>query len=483
MSYSFALDSDSSKPLYEQLYEALRRSIEDGELKSEDKLPSKRQLSAQLGISQNTVEAAYEQLVIEGYIQSVPRSGFYVSHVMPLEKITRQPVSELAGAPAAETFLFDLKTNTVDTASFPFSTWARLSRRILQDDYMDLLSMTDPQGDLELRQAITRYLHTYRGVNCQADQLVIGAGTEYLLSLIIQLFSRQTLYGIENPGYEKTRQILQSQGSLIFPVDVDAEGLSLEALERSRADIAYITPSHHFPLGIVMPYQRRQAILEWAGRQENRYIIEDDYDSEFRFSGRPIPSLQGLDQREKVIYLGTFSRSIAPSMRISYMVLPRHLLLRYREKLLFYASTVSHFEQRILNAFIREGYFERHLNKMRQIYRSRKELFLDAITSWTFIDQLSIAGSDAGLHLIIYFPTYVSEVNLIQTARKYQIKVYGLNRYFHSDQMSKKEAKPEVTGQPGIILGYAHYDEVSLMEAASRLGEIWKPCICEKDSV
>lgn len=243
----------------------------------------------------------------------------------------------------------------------------------MHDENRLLLEPAHPQGDYPLRESIARYLHAYRGVRCQPEQIIIGAGTEFLIGLIIQMLGRDRVYAVENPGYPKTFRIFQGAGARVRLVGLDGDGIRPDALLLSGADCVYITPSHHFPLGVIMPVNRRMQLLNWANAGENRFIIEDDYDSEFRFGGRPIPALQGLDMNDRVIYLSNFSKSIAPSIRISYMVLPPSLLAVYRRELLFYASSVSRFEQYTLCRFLSDGHFERHLNRMRGIYRARKD--------------------------------------------------------------------------------------------------------------
>ncbi len=465
--FTLILDSDSTMPMYQQLYGFIKDEIKTGNLQSGEKLPSKRSLSDHLKISQSTVETAYGQLVAEGYIQSVPKSGYYVNK---LETLTIPPVkSEIRKTDTdpvyTKQYRYDFRTNTVDTASFPFGTWARIVKEIMRDENRELLHAAHPQGDSALRGCIAKYLHAYRGVHCTEEQIVIGAGTEYLFGLIIQLLGQNAVYAVENPGYAKTHRILMSYGRRTNCIGMDEMGICSLALERSDSSVVYTTPSHHFPLGIVMPVNRRMQLLKWANKQEGRYIIEDDYDSEFRFSGRLIPSLQGLDAHNKVIYLGTFSKSLAPSIRISYLVLPSSLLDSYRENLFFYSSTVSRFEQMTLCRFIRNGHYERHVNRMRILYRGRKDKLVQEIRKLPFAGKIEIVGENAGLHLLLRIHASVSERDLVLAAESRGVKLYGLSEFY----IGPKTAMPHST----VVLGYADFDFEEIEKAVSLIQAAW----------
>ena len=286
------LDPSLGRPLYEQLYLQLRRDIESGSLIAGEKLPSKRALSAHLKVSVVTVEGAYGQLLAEGYIRSEPKRGFFVSPLEiaspPAQQAPSVPVAEAAAAPIPE---YDFATNAVDAVHFPFSTWAKLMRQVLTREDSGLLSAIEPQGVPALRAAIVQYLHDFRGITANPDQVVVGAGSEYLIGILFQLLGREGGYAVEDPGYLKVSRILAHQGALVCPIPLDDQGLRVDALRWSGARVVHVTPSHHYPLGTVMPVGRRRELLSWAAEIPERYIIEDDYDSEFRFSGRPIPAL------------------------------------------------------------------------------------------------------------------------------------------------------------------------------------------------
>lgn len=451
-------------PLYRQLYDCLKKGIADGSVKAGEKLPSKRRLAANAHISQNTVEAAYGQLVAEGYVRAVQKSGYFVCKldgVMPVHRPS--PASSCEPAKERNGYKYDFRTNTVDTSQFPFAAWSRITRDIMREENRGILSVSHPQGDYALRESIAGYLHEFRGVNYLPDQVVIGAGTEYLLGMIVQILGSGNVYAVENPGYRKTWQVLKSFNADVALVELDREGLSVRQLEETQANVVYITPSHHFPLGVVMPVNRRLQFLKWANGQEGRYIIEDDYDSEFRFTGRPIPALQGMDE-DRVIYISTFSKSLAPSIRVSYMVLPARLLEEYRLNFSFYSSTVSRFEQFILHKFIADGHFEKHLNRMRNLYKSRKDALAEQI-KMRFGSRFEIIGENAGLHLLLKSDGSLTEKELVNRAAQAGVKVYGLSEYY----IKPVEEMPENT----VILGYANFNPGQITDAVSILHAAW----------
>ena len=332
---TYHLKPHDQQPLYEQLYHAVRADIMSGALPGGTRLPSKRQLAANLRVSQITVETAYGQLAAEGYIASAPRRGYFVQEqlAVPVSEQQESPAPTLPPISASEeTYPYDFRTDFVDNGCFPFSTWARLSRSVLSEYSSALLRATDPCGAAELREEIVRYLHDFRGINVSPDNILIGAGSEYLMHLVIQLLGRDRVYALENPGYRKLYQIFAVNGVTVRPTPLDKHGLRADALAASDASVVYLTPSHHFPLGTVMTAARRLEILRWASEAPDRYIIEDDYDSEFRYASRPIPALGELDRTGRVVYVNTFAKSLAPGLRIGYLVLPNALMARYRER-------------------------------------------------------------------------------------------------------------------------------------------------------
>lgn len=459
------LDAGDRRPLYEQLYRHIRGEIEAGRLKAGTRLPSKRALATHLKVSVVTVEGAYDQLLAEGYLRSEARRGFFVQAGAQEPQPERGPAPSLQ-EPIRPSYRWDFSTGGVDTALFPFSTWAKLMREVLSGQEDRLLSTPHPQGVPQLRQAIAAHLYRFRGIRAHPDQIVVGAGSETLISLLVQLLGRQGAYGVEDPGYGKTHRILTSCGARVEPIPLDRQGLQVDQLDAHQVRVVHVTPSHHFPLGIIMPVPRRQALLRWAGEAPGRYIIEDDYDSEFRFDGRPVPALQSLDKNERVIYLNTFAKSLAPSLRIGYMVLPPHLIRRYREEFRLYSSTVPSFEQYTLARFLERGHFERHIRRMRTIYCQRRDALLAAAKGAGLLAWGSFAGMEAGLHLLFRVSSPVPEGALVEAAAEAGVGVSPLSAY---------SITPPDTPGPVLVLGYGRLDPADMVPAMERLAAAWQP--------
>lgn len=395
-----ALDAASDVPLYEQLYRSLAAEMRTGAVPAGTRMPGKRRLAAELSVSVNTVDAAYQMLAAEGYLEARERSGFYVQEYLALpESAAPAALPKAEAVPKQRPIRYDLSTRGVDPGLFPFRTWARLQKELLYSS-PELLTHGDAQGDLALRQALAGYLEEYRGVRCGAHQIVVGAGLEYLLGLLAPLLPGSA--AVENPGYPRAKQVLENNGVACCCLPVDEDGLSIRALSDSGAAVCYVTPSHQFPTGVTMPAGRRAELLHWAARcPGRRYIIEDDYDSEFRFDTRPLPSLQGMAGADgPVVYLSTCSRSLAPSIRIAYMVLPEQLLPAWHAKYRLYSSTVSRFEQQTLARFITGGYFTRHLARERVAYKARRDALTAALQEAFAPEELHLTGLHTGLHLL-----------------------------------------------------------------------------------
>ena len=395
-----ALDAASDVPLYEQLYRSLAAEMRTGAVPAGTRMPGKRRLAAELSVSVNTVDAAYQMLAAEGYLEARERSGFYVQEYLALPESAAPATPPKAEAvPKQRPIRYDLSTRGVDPGLFPFRTWARLQKELLYSS-PELLTHGDAQGDLALRQALAGYLEEYRGVRCGAHQIVVGAGLEYLLGLLAPLLPGPA--AVENPGYPRAKQVLENNGVASCCLQVDEDGLSIRALTDTGAAVCYVTPSHQFPTGVTMPAGRRAELLHWAARcPGRRYIIEDDYDSEFRFDTRPLPSLQGMAGADgPVVYLSTCSRSLAPSIRIAYMVLPEQLLPAWHAKYRLYSSTVSRFEQQTLARFITGGYFTRHLARERVAYKARRDALTAALQEAFAPEELHLTGLHTGLHLL-----------------------------------------------------------------------------------
>lgn len=448
-------------PLYLQLYNALQQQIRTGQLQAGERLPGKRRLAADLAVSVNTVDTAYGMLAAEGYIQSIPRSGFTVCKLLNVTSRAKSPIEPPAAAPAAP-FLYDFTTSSIDTALFPFKTWRRIHQSILSQQ-PQLLNHGERSGDEVLRRAIAAHLREHRGVVCGAHQVVVGAGMEYLLGLLARLFSA-SCFAVENPGYPRTAHILQNNGAAVRFVSLDAQGMCVESLSSSGADIAYITPSHQFPTGVTMPAARRYELLTWASQAPNRYLIEDDYDSEFRFDTKPLPSLQGMDAAGRVIYVGTFSKSLAPAFRIAYIVLPQALLPRWNEEFGFYSCTVSRFEQHTLAQMMENGQFAAHLRRLRLAYRRRRDILTDALRS-TF-PKIDLQGTHTGLHLLASLPGWPDAEQLVQAAAAQSVRCSSLSSY---DAQNPRQTHAQV------VLGYAGLTDDAIAPAVQRLSLAWNP--------
>ncbi len=458
------LDSQSKKPLYEQIYAHIRQEIRTGGLKTADRLPSTRVLAEHLKVSRSTTQMAYEQLLAEGYIEAAPCRGYFVAKLDELVEAGPRTNGELlSGETAISAYEVDFSPRGIDLDSFPYNIWRKLSRNTLVDDNKEMFHSGNPQGEPGLREAIRGYLHSARGVNCSAEQIIVGAGSEYLLMLLSQILGTGHRIAMENPTYKQAYRVFASLGYQVCPVEMDGFGMEPELLQKSGADVAYVMPSHQFPTGIVMPVRRRQELLRWAAEGNDRYLIEDDYDSEFRYKGKPIPALQGMDRMGRVIYLGTFSKCIAPAIRVSYLVLPSGLLQRYREKAGFYASTVSRIDQNILYQFLAQGHFERHLNRMRAIYKAKHDILLGAIRP---LEQMfTIRGEHAGIHILLTHRENKAEEQLIRLAASAGVRVYGLSSYdIHPEHDLRSST---------VVLGYASLSEDEIRRGAELLNGCW----------
>lgn len=464
------LDPNKPQPIYMQIYQYIKNEILLHHLTPGTKLPSKRSLATQLGISTITVEGAYGQLVSEGYIYARLKSGYFVSPVEnyrqsmnffdqqqinnnnPQKKNTSpdwedsipqqetQKNSELKDSPIAPApHRVDLSSNSLLAENFPFSTWSRLLRHTISEKQQLLLTQSPTAGVAPLRQAIANHLRHFRGMDISPEQIVIGAGTEYLYELLIKLIGRDKIYCVEDPGYQKLRRIYRDNGACCIALPIDQQGMSVTALNTVSCDVIHISPSHHFPTGIITPISRRYELLGWVAAGP-RYIIEDDYDTEFRLVGRPIPSLFSIDMSNKVIYMNTFSKSLASTIRISYMVLPKPLMEEFNNKLNYLSCTVSTFEQYTLAEFINQGYFERHINRMRNNYKKLRQQLLKALTSHPDHERIKILQQSSGLYFLLQIDTSLSDRDLQARLRQKGLMLQPLQHYYQN-----RQAAPEHT--------------------------------------
>ena len=421
---TYELKKSPGVPLYEALYRCIRADILAGILLPGQKLPSKRALAQNLEVSKITVESAYNQLLSEGYIRAQEKVGYFVESI-PLS-IPRRADNVPAVITETERPLLDLTGS--GTEKFPFSVWSRLQREVMLDYGEKLLLPLPNQGIAELRQAIAAHLYAFRSMHVDPENILIGAGTDFLYNLLIQLLGREKTYAVEDPGYGKIHKIYAAGGVRCISVPMDHEGVLPAALENAK--VLHLSPAHHFPTGLVTSVPRRQELLKWAQRCDG-YIIEDDYDSEFRFDAHPKPTMQSLDRSGRVIYMNTFSKSLAPSIRISYMVLPPELMAVFRKNLGFYSCTVSSFEQYTLARFLDRGYFEKHINRMRKYYKNRRNQVVSALSRCAFSNKLTIREEDAGLHFLLKVDTPMEDAELVRFCEKNGVRLRALSSYYH----------------------------------------------------
>ena len=470
------LTDENGKHLYEQIYEYIADEIREGKLLAGEKLPSTRSLADYLQVARSTVELAYDQLASEGYIESVPYRGYYICRVEELYRIgtsggglrsEKKVAGQEDGQPGqkdsrtARYFDIDFSPNAIDMNLFPFGTWRKITRDILSGDRKELFALGEPRGDLELRKTVCRYLHASRGVNASPEQIIVGAGNDYLLLLLQYILGRGITAAFENPSYRRAFRIFSSFAARMVTVPSDENGIRVDGLLASGANVAYVMPSRQFPTGTVMPIGRRTELLRWASSAEDRYLVEDDYDSEFRYRGKPIPSLQSADTAGRVIYIGTFSKSVAPAIRISFMVLPERLMEAYEKNCSFFSSTVSRIDQTILNEFILSGAFERHLNRMRKAYREKHDLLLDCLQP--LLNRYRLSGEYAGLHMLLTSRTPAREEALLERAAARGVRIYG---------MKEAALAPFETEHATVLLGYGGLDQERIKEGIRRLDEV-----------
>ena len=452
---TYELKKSPGVPLYEALYRCIRADILSGELKAGQKLPSKRALAQNLEVSKITVEGAYGQLLAEGYIRAVEKVGYFVEQIPMSAAGTTEIPTE---TPAADNPpLLDLSGS--GTEKFPFSVWSRLQREVMLDYGEKLLLPLPNQGISPLRRAIADHLHDFRAMKVDPENILIGAGTDFLYNLLIQLLGRDKTYAVEDPGYGKIRKIYAAGGVRCISVPMDHEGVIPEKLQ--SAQVMHLSPAHHFPTGLVTSIARRQELLRWAARCDG-YIIEDDYDSEFRFDAHPKPTMQSLDRSGRVIYMNTFSKSLAPSIRIGYMVLPPELMAAFRKNLVFYSCTVSSFEQYTLARFLSRGYFEKHINRMRKYYKNRRNQVLEALNNCPFAEKLTIREEDAGLHFLLKVDTSMTDDELVRHCESRGVRLRALSSYYRLEV-------PE-NDLRCLVVNYAGLDQKELERVLSGWG-------------
>lgn len=470
--------------LYEYLYECLKKDILEGRIAAGEKLPSKREMALLHDISVKTVENAYGQLIAEGYLEAMEKRGYFAAKVshenyhihrsawaddgnrkMGYKQgdSGQESQPEACGSSAPLPCFADFtSSNTTTCAKFPLSRWNRVMRETLSSQDVLLLQTAPFQGVEKLRREIAAYLSRNRGMEVDPECILVGAGTEYLYGRLLRLLHKER-YAVEDPGYRKIARIYRDSGAECCYIPVDESGICTEKLRESGAEVVHVSPGYHFPLGTVMPIARRQELLAWASEAPGRYIVEDDYDCEFRYSGRPIPSIQSMDRQQRVIYLNTFNKTLSPALRVGYMVLPEPLMARYEQSMNYYSNTVSSFEQFALAEFMEKGYFERHISRMRKYYREYRER-IRLILKESGLPISKTGGDEAGTRILVELATTLSDAKIKQEAAKAGIKLECLSEFCHE----RKELFAHT-----LILNYADMDEAVMKEAIGRLAHIF----------
>ncbi len=449
---TYTFNNAGKMPLYEYLYKCIKDDILSGNLKAGERLPSKRSFAGNLGVSVITIENAYNQLISEGYVYSLPKRGYFVSKISHIANVKSvEPINYEKKLPEKENFV-NLSGSQTNPKNFPFSVWTRLIRNTISEKSRELMITSPSAGVYPLRVAIAKHLQSFRGMMVNPEQIVVGAGTEYLYGVLIQLLGRDKVYCVENPGYSKVYRIYKANCVDCRLVDMDSRGIIVGNLRKAGGDIAHISPTHHFPTGITMPVSRRYELLAWTNEKDGRYIIEDDYDSEFRLDGKPIPAMKSIDAGDRVIYINTFSKSLTSTIRMSYMVLPIHLSQRYEEKLSFYSCTVSNFEQYTMASFIDSGYFEKHINRMRLFYSRRRSEVMEMIEKSPLSGKCTIMEANSGLHFLLRLNTKREDREIKNALEKKGMTISALSDYYmdgtsgdeHTFVVSYSDLNPDI---------------------------------------
>ena len=427
---TYSIEKSRSVPLYEGLAEAIRQDIASGKIASGERLPSKRALAKNLGLSVMTVERAYEELEDEGFVVPSPRRGFFAACPGP-RGVPKAPRATSPVRKSERQLLADFAGSGTEPEAFPFDAWSRIMRRELRENRAALLGKQPAGGALPLRIEIARLLADFHGIEASPDRIVIGAGTEFLYGIALQLLGSGRRYALEDPGYGPAAAVWRNFGARVSFIPIDRKGMPPDLLRASGADTVHVTPSHHFPSGAVMPISRRYELLGWASDAPGRFVIEDDYDSEMRLFGRPLPALVSLDRADRVLYMNTFSKTLASSIRISWMVLPDELAERFSEKLAYYRCPVPAFEQYTLAEFLRLGYFERHLHRMREDYRRKQASLLELIRKDPVLGKGEILNSGEGLHFVLRLPPRKgTEEDAVKRAAASGVRVRPLSSFY-----------------------------------------------------
>ncbi|MBU5429315.1 PLP-dependent aminotransferase family protein [Kineothrix sp. MSJ-39] len=458
------IDKKSGVSLYGQLYEQLKQQIFSGNMAAGQRLPATRELAAEYHLSRNTVINAYRQLEVEGYIRPVTGSGYYVENLTSFKIDFPKPATfPVMSKQTAKSYDYTFVYGDLDYNCYSSKTW----RKCMLNAYdtlasKDSIAYEEPQGFSNLRHILSGYLYLSRGVKCSAEQIIFTSGHQQSMNMIASLFHRTDWgFAMEDPGYSGTRQVMEHHDFHITPVPVENDGISIDGIQNLFHTLLCVTPSHQFPLGSVLPISKRLQLLEWVKKNDG-YIIEDDYDSELRYHNRPIPSLQSIDSSERTIYLGTFSKSLSPDLRMAYMVLPTHLLPSYREKYLYANCTVPALLQLTLAEYIESGEYQRHINAMRTHYRKKHDYIRNYVKE-NLSGKAVLLGEDAGLHFVLSIQTKRKQDELIEYFTRNRIQIYPTAPFW-----SNKALYP----QNQFLLGFSAIPLTQLPKAMERLSEV-----------
>ncbi|GKX68196.1 PLP-dependent aminotransferase family protein [Inconstantimicrobium mannanitabidum] len=470
-SFSPLIDKTADKPIYYQLYEYIKQEIINGNIKGNEKLPSLRKLSQSLQLSKNTVESAYEQLYSEGYVKRIPKVGYLVEEIqfelLREDKFIDSSRFTDENSDAKMKFKYDFAPLYMDKECYDVKPLKRIINSILNKEFESMLSYGDPQGEYELRCELAKYIFENRGVHCQPNQIIVGAGTQYCLNLICQMLRENfECIGMEEPGSSYIRYIFERNQFNIQPINVGMEGLDVGQLENNKdCKIVFATPSHQFPKGVIMSAKNRLQLLNWA-QENDGIIIEDDYDSEMRFVGKPIPALKSLDKVDRVIYLGTFSKLFIPSLRVSFMVLPKWLLEAYFEKYRMHSQTASKLNQITLARYMKQGYFESHLRKMKRHYENKYKIITKAVHNYMG-DRVNLITSSAGMRVILEIKTNLTEAEVVNLASYANINISPISKYYIEKNSSSSN------GLVRVLISYKGIPTNEIEQAIRCLNDAW----------
>lgn len=462
------IERSSGIPIYQQIYEQIKADILSGNLPEGFRMTSTRTLAKELQVGRNSVESAYDQLVLEGYITSVPGSGYTVNKMeLDLyqepsreEQPTVAPVTQVHNPSKIR---YSFQYGELDSGSFPSKIWRTYAADMLDEPQAQFVhGYCEVKGDEQLRREISHYLYRSRGVHCETEQVILCSGTQSALEIIIKLFPGIHSVAMEEPGYDGSRAVFQSHGFQVVPVPVGEKGIDLHELSRASAPMVYVAPSHQFPTGAVMPIQSRIELLNLANERD-MMILEDDYDSEYRYKGQPIPSLQSIDKSGRVIYIGTFSKVLSAGLRMAYLVLPKHLLPAYQEKFRGYACTVPLLEQKVLARFMGEGQWEKQLRRVCLAHKKKHDILVSAITQ-AMGDRVRLCGQDAGLHLLLEFTDGQKETDLLKQALAHGVQVCTASPFWSDKAAYQGNA---------LVLGYGKIKEADILPAVEQLRKAW----------